>query len=50
MDDFTERLAKLKDRKAGDPNPFIVGTDGYQTFVDVMAKCMQAEVDRRAKR
>lgn len=50
MDDFTVKLAKLKDRKAGERNPFVVGEDGYPKFVDVMAKCMAAEVDRRAKR
>ena len=50
MDDFTVKLAKLKDRKPNDPNPFVVGQAGYQKFVEVMDECMQAEVDRRANR
>ena len=50
MDDFSTKLAKLKERKAGQPNPFIVGQTGYARFVDVMAECMEAEVDRRAER
>ena len=50
MDDFSRKLAKLKERKPGQPNPFIVGQKGYARFVDVMGECMEAEVDRRAKR
>jgi len=50
MDDFITKLAKLKERKPGEPNPFIVGQAGYGSFVDVMAECMQAEVDRRANK
>jgi metallo-beta-lactamase class B len=50
MDDFTDKLAMLKERKPGQPNPFIVGQAGYMRFLDVMSECMQAEVDRRANR
>ena len=47
MDGFTGKLAKLKDRKKGDPNPFVVGQGGYQKFVDVMAACSEMNIARR---
>ena len=47
MDDFTEKLEKLKQRKPGQPNPFVVGQNGYSRFVGVMEECMKAEVARR---
>jgi len=47
MDDMAGKLDKLKDRKSGQPNPFVVGKANYQTFMDVMAACTQVEVDRR---
>ncbi|HWF12079.1 MAG TPA: MBL fold metallo-hydrolase [Bryobacteraceae bacterium] len=47
MDDFTGRLAALKTRKSGQPNPFIVGRDNYPKFLDVMSECMQAQIARR---
>lgn len=46
-DDFTEKLAKAQARKKGEPNPFVVGQANYQRFLDVMADCMQANIDRR---
>jgi len=46
-DDFETKLAKVKERKKGDPNPFIVGQANYQKFLDVMSDCMQANIDRR---
>ena len=42
-----ERIAILKARKAGDPNPFVVGTDRYVTFWSIVSECMQAEIARR---
>lgn len=47
MDDFTGRLAALKTRKPGQPNPFIVGRDNYPKFLDVMSECMRAQMARR---
>jgi metallo-beta-lactamase class B len=47
FDDFTEKLEKLRSRKAGEPNPFVVGEANYQKFLDVMSACMQANIDRR---
>jgi metallo-beta-lactamase class B len=48
-DGFEERLAKLRDRKPGAPNPFVVGPSNYDKFLDVMTECTQAEVARRVK-
>jgi metallo-beta-lactamase class B len=47
-DGLEERLAKLRDRKPGAANPFIVGKSNYQKFLDVQAECMRAAVARRA--
>jgi metallo-beta-lactamase class B len=47
-DDFEQRLAKLRDRKPGASNPFIVGQTNYAKFLDVMAECTQAQIARRA--
>jgi metallo-beta-lactamase class B len=46
-DNLSDKLAKLKERKKGDPNPFVVGQANYQKFVGVMADCLQAQMDRR---
>jgi len=46
-DGLEERLAKLRDRKPGAANPFIVGKSNYQMFLDVQAECMRAAVARR---
>jgi metallo-beta-lactamase class B len=49
FDGMEEKLMKLRDRKTGDPNPFIVGQASYGKFLDVMAQCMQAAIARRAE-
>lgn len=49
MDDFTGRLAQLKARKPGDPNPHIVGRENYPRYLDVMAECMRAQIGRRGQ-
>jgi hypothetical protein len=47
FDGTPERLAKLKSMKAGDPNPFLVGTDRYAKFWNIVSECIQAEIARR---
>ena len=42
-----DKLAKLKDRKKGEPNPFVVGQASYGKFLDVMADCFQAQIAAR---
>ena len=47
MDPIQAKLDKLKSRKKGDPNPFIVGEGNYLKFVDVIAACTQVNIARR---
>ena len=42
-----ERLATLKTRRAGEPHPFLVGTDRYVRFWTIVSECIQAEIARR---
>lgn len=46
-DNFQDKTTKLKERKKGEPNPFVVGPSNYQKFVDVMTYCLDAQIDRR---
>jgi metallo-beta-lactamase class B len=46
-DNLQEKLAALKERKKGEPNPFVVGQANYQKLLDVMSDCTQAAIDRR---
>jgi metallo-beta-lactamase class B len=41
------KLDALATRRAGDRNPFVVGTAAYQKFVDVMAACTNVNLARR---
>jgi metallo-beta-lactamase class B len=47
MDGFPEKLEKLRARKKGEPNPFVVGLENYGKFLDVMSQCMDVQVARR---
>jgi metallo-beta-lactamase class B len=47
MDRFGEKLAVVRARKPGEPNPFIVGRDNYTKFVEVMTECDRATLERR---
>ena len=47
MDPIQPRLEKLRARMPGDPHPWVVGTSGYQTFLDVMAQCTEVNLLRR---
>lgn len=46
-DGLDTKLARLKERKPGQPNPFVVGRDSYQRFLTVMSECTQAQLERR---
>jgi metallo-beta-lactamase class B len=48
MDDVNERLAKVRDRKPGSPNPFIVGEANYQKFLDILTDCLKTRFANRA--
>jgi metallo-beta-lactamase class B len=47
MDPIQERLDRLAARKKGEPHPFVVGTNEYQKFLDVMEGCTQVNIARR---
>jgi metallo-beta-lactamase class B len=47
MDPIQTKLDKLKDRKKGEANPFVVGQANYQRFVDVMSACTEVNIARR---
>ncbi|HEY7387792.1 MAG TPA: MBL fold metallo-hydrolase [Bryobacteraceae bacterium] len=47
MDPIQDKLDKLKARKKGEPNPFVVGQGSYQKFLDVMAACTDVNIARR---
>jgi metallo-beta-lactamase class B len=46
-DGFDAKLARLAQRRAGDPHPFVVGADSYQRFLTVMKECANAQLARR---
>ena len=47
MDPLQVKLDRLRTRTKGQPNPFVVGAKGYQTFLDVMSICTEANIARR---
>ena len=47
MDPIQEKLDKLAARKRGEPDPFVVGANEYQKFLDVMQGCTQVNIARR---
>ena len=47
-DNFLTKLDRLKQRKPGQPNPFVVGADSYQRFLGVMSGCTTVQLMRRA--
>jgi metallo-beta-lactamase class B len=47
-DGFAAKLQRLKDRASGQPNPFVVGREAYQRFLQVMAGCTNVQLARRA--
>jgi len=47
-DNFLTKLDRLKQRKPGQPNPFVVGADSYQHFLGVMSGCTTVQLMRRA--
>ena len=47
FDGTPDRLAKLKAHKSGEPHPFMMSTDNYVKFWNVVSECIQAEIARR---
>ena len=47
FDGMSDKLARLRSRKTGEPNPLLVATDRYAQFWTVISECIQAEIARR---
>jgi metallo-beta-lactamase class B len=43
MDGIDARLTALRDRKPGQPHPFVAGAENYGGFLDVMSECLRAQ-------
>jgi len=50
FDATPDRLRALAARRAGEPHPFVMGTDRYQRFWGIISECMQADIIRKASR
>ncbi|MDP9053149.1 MAG: MBL fold metallo-hydrolase [Acidobacteriota bacterium] len=48
-DGMPEKLAALKDRTPGSPNPFVITPASYGQFLDVQSECMKAALARRSE-
>ncbi|MGA2715907.1 MAG: MBL fold metallo-hydrolase [Bryobacteraceae bacterium] len=48
MDGTFTKLAALRTRRPGDPNPFVVGEVAFGNYLNVMSECMQAHIALRA--
>jgi metallo-beta-lactamase class B len=46
-DGFVPKLARVSQRRPGQPHPFVVGAAAYQRFVEVMSGCAQVQFARR---
>ena len=46
QDGAVENLELLKIRRAGDPNPFVLGKEGYLRYVDINTECTYANMAR----
>jgi metallo-beta-lactamase class B len=46
-DGFAAKLQRLRQRKPGEPHPFVVGSNGYQRFLQVMSECTSVQLARR---
>lgn len=47
-DGIAQKVAGVRAGKKGSDHPFVVGKDGYQRFITVMAECAQTHLARRA--
>ena len=47
FDDTPGRLAKLRARKPGEPNPFLMSTERYARLWTITSECIRAEIARR---
>ncbi len=48
-DSIQARLDRVRTRASHEPHPFVVGARDYQAFLDVMAICTEANLERRRR-
>ena len=46
LSNLVEKLAGMRNRKAGEPNPMIVGTDGVDRYMTIWTECGRASMAR----
>lgn len=49
IDDSLPLLEQMRTRKPGEPNPFIIGEDGFQKFAGWLTECLKADIARTEK-
>ena len=49
IDDSLPTIEAVRHRKAGEPNPYVVGEDGVQKYLGWQAECLRADVARSGK-
>jgi metallo-beta-lactamase class B len=50
QDQSVENLELLRVRRAGDPNPYVIGTGAYLRYIDVMAECTRYAAARSGQK
>jgi metallo-beta-lactamase class B len=50
FDAMPAKLAALAARGPGAPHPFVLGTDGYRRFWEIVSECMQADIVAKGSR
>ena len=46
LSNMVEKLAGMRTRKAGEPNPLVVGTDGVDRYMTIWTECGRASMAR----
>jgi metallo-beta-lactamase class B len=49
VDNSAERMEILRNRKDGDPNPFVIGQDAYKAYMDKMKTSINANIEKLSK-
>jgi metallo-beta-lactamase class B len=49
VDNSLPIIEAIRKRKANEPNPYVIGEDGFQKFVGWQAECLRADIARSGK-
>jgi Zn-dependent hydrolases, including glyoxylases len=50
VDNSAERMETLRKRKAGDPNPFVIGQEAYKAYMNKMKTNVTANIEKLSKK